>query len=207
MASGPLRTKTPPDLALVEEGFKLILDGLAIDRANDPHFKDTPKRAAEALYFELCGSLTQPQPENIQTTFPREGTAQMVLLRNIPVKSLCAHHLLPFVGTAAVAYIPGRDEILGLSKLSRIVDWYARQPQVQERLTEQVAEHLWELVGNPVGQSIGATTGGVGVLLRANHMCMCVRGVNHDGDMITSALRGNFMAPETRAEFIKLASD
>jgi GTP cyclohydrolase I len=184
-----------PKYELVEAGFRILMEGLGMEQS--AHTARTAERAARAWWDELCRGLTQPPP--VVTTFPSEDTS-MVLLRQIPVRSVCAHHLLPFVGTAVVAYIPGSKQILGLSKLSRLVDYYARQPQVQERLTAQVADAVAAHVLGAGGQK-----GGVGVFIRANHMCMQLRGVKHDGDMMTSALRGVFRRPEVRAEFLQLA--
>lgn len=188
-------------LSEVEEGFRLILRGLGIE--DTEHTKDTAHRAAKAWYHELCAGLTGSEPKI--TTFKSERTA-MVLLRNVPIRSVCAHHLLPFVGKAVVAYIPGRGEILGLSKLSRLANYCARRPQVQEDLTEQIADAVAKYVmgvDNTVG--MGKKTGGVGVLVRCDHMCMSLRGVQHPGDMMTSALRGVFNEAEVRDEFLRLS--
>lgn len=200
------------DITKVEEGFRLILDGLGLD-LDDAHLKDTPRRAAKAWFNELFAGLTGAAPQI--TTFPSK-VGELVMLRHIPVRSLCAHHLLPFYGTATVGYIPGNDHILGLSKLSRIVSHWARRPQVQEQLTGDIANHVWELVrgkfeSNAVAMDGGnvslgeAYTGGVGVIVRATHMCMMLRGVNHSGEMTTSAMRGTFFDnPTARAEFLHL---
>jgi GTP cyclohydrolase IA len=182
-----------PGEALVAEGFRLVLRGLGAD-LDDPHYRGTPERAARAFYRELCASMNTPPPEI--TTFPHEGYDQMIAVSGIPVKSLCAHHLLPFVGTATVAYIPGRGEVLGLSKLSRIVDYCSRKPQVQERLTIEIADMLWRLVAGEDGE------GGAGVFVTASHHCMCMRGVNHHAVMTTSNLRGAFTTPAVCAEFM-----
>ena len=213
---------------LVAAGFTLILKGLGMD-LHDPHVKDTPERAAHAWYHELCLGLTGKKPDI--TTFPSEDNVNgMIILRDIPVKSLCSHNLLPFIGHAVVGYIPGEEHILGLSKLSRIVNHWSRRPQVQDRLTQQIADDLWHRVGSQaftvtypyqdqdfvytgddVSENISVQTvysGGVGVVIRARHMCMELRGVNHASDMITSALRGKFLnEPQVRAEFLKLAGD
>ena len=187
----------------LEKGFTLILEGLGLNPENSDHLKGTPERAAKAWWEELCSGLTSPPPKI--TTF-RSELDQMVLLRGIPVKSLCAHHLLPFIGTAAVAYTPGTGRILGLSKLSRIVDHWARRPQVQEELTEQIANAVAKHV-IPTNRA-EESEGGVGVVIRANHMCMELRGVKHRGDMVTSAVRGLFKADaKARAEFLDLARD
>lgn len=180
---------------IVKAGFQLVLDGLGLPKTE--HTARTAERAAKAWWDEICRGLTQPPPAI--TTFPMHGKdSEMVILRAIPVRSVCAHHLLPFVGTAAVAYLPGKGRVLGLSKLSRLVDYWARRPQVQEDLTNQVADAMAALV-------MGQNRGGVGVVIRANHSCMELRGVKHSGDMVTSALRGSFKLPEVRAEFLRLA--
>jgi GTP cyclohydrolase I len=201
--------------ARVAEGFRLILEGLGVDE-DDPHFKGTPERAARACYDELCKGLTRLNEPKIET-FPANGADEMVILRGIPVRSLCSHHLLPFYGKASIAYVPGNDRLLGLSKLSRITDYWSRRPQVQENLTVQIADHVAQLVGvlipeefpkeggPPRGYVVDSGSGGVGVIIRAVHMCMQLRGVNHTGEMITSAVRGIFLSkPEVRAEFLRL---
>lgn len=185
--------KPERDFGLVVNGFQLVLNGLGIPATE--HTRDTAQRAAKAWWYELCRGVTQEPPKI--TTFPAKG-ANMVVLRSIPIRSLCAHHLLPFIGEAVVAYIPGDGKILGLSKLSRIADYWARRPQVQEELTDQIADAVAALVTK-------GKRGGVGVLIRANHACMELRGVQHKGDMLTSALRGVFRKPEVRDEFLRLA--
>lgn len=193
----------PTKEALVAYGFRRVLQGLGLD-LEDPHLKETPERAARAWYNELCSGITQPKPKI--TTFPVEGD-EMVLLTDIPVRSLCSHHLLPFYGTAAVAYIPGTNNVLlGVSKLSRVVDYWARRPQVQEALTVQIADYLAKVLGVEDNRGMAhVSSGGVGVVLRAEHMCMSCRGVKHKGEMITSAMRGVFFSnPQTRAEFLQL---
>jgi GTP cyclohydrolase I len=157
---------------------------------DDVHLQDTPRRVASA-YAEL---LT-PRSFNL-TTFPNdEGYDELVLARDIPFHSLCEHHLLPFKGVAHVGYLPG-DRILGLSKLARVVELFARELQVQERLTKQVADWLQEHL-DPKG---------VGVVLEAEHLCMSLRGVEAAGSRtITSALHGLVRDdPRSRAEFFAL---
>lgn len=187
-----------PSLKKVEQGFRLVLEGLGLD-PEGVHTKDTPVRAAKAWWWELCAGLTLPPPE--MRTFT-SSVDEMIVLRGIPVRSLCAHHLLPFIGEATIGYVPARNQILGLSKLSRLTDHWARRPQVQEELTAQIADALASLV---VDDRHTPPKGGVGVTIRANHLCMQVRGVNHSGDMVTSALRGVFQTnPAARAEFLSL---
>jgi GTP cyclohydrolase I len=153
---------------------------------------DTPKRVAKA-YAEL---LT-PR-EFTMTTFPNdEQYDELVLAKGIPFTSLCEHHLLPFTGTASVGYLPG-PRILGLSKLARVVELFARRPQVQERMTKQIADWLDTQLGPR----------GVGVVVEAEHTCMTLRGVQARGSAtVTSSLTGLIRTDErTRAEFLALAS-
>lgn len=158
---------------------------------DDAELLETPKRVADA-YAEL---LT-PEPFTC-TTFPNDGHYdEMVIARSIPMHSLCAHHLLPFIGVAHVAYLPG-ERIVGLSKLARIVDHFSRRLQNQERLTTQVADWLCDNLAPK----------GVGVLIEAEHLCMSLRGVQATGSRtVTSAVRGKLRDdPRTRAEFLSLA--
>jgi GTP cyclohydrolase IA len=158
---------------------------------DDEHLADTPRRVA-AAYQEL---LT-PRSFDL-TTFPNdEGYDELVLARDIPFHSLCQHHLLPFKGVAHVGYLPG-ERILGLSKLARVVERFARDLQVQERLTKQVADWLEEHLAPK----------GAGVVLEAEHLCMSLRGVQASGSRtVTSALHGLLREdPRSRAEFFSLA--
>lgn len=193
-----------PDFATVLEGFRMVLRGLGVD-LTDPHFKNTPYRVARAWYGELCRGLTTEAPE--ATTFPVEGDQGMVILKAIPIRSLCAHHLLPYFGTASIGYITGNEQILGLSKLSRIADWQARRPSVQESLTQSIATSIYDKIRCDGSKRGGKPRGGVGVVIRASHMCMALRGVNHTGEMVTSAIRGQFEFHEVRAEFLKLIGE
>ena len=152
--------------------------------------QDTPRRVASSF-----AELLEPRAFGL-TTFPNdEGYDELVVARDLPFSSLCEHHLLPFVGVAHVAYLPG-DRILGLSKLARVVDLHARRLQVQERLTRQVATWLQQQLSPK----------GVGVVLEAEHMCMSIRGVRAPGARtVTSALHGGIRDdPRTRAEFLAL---
>jgi len=178
---------------LMQSGFESIVEAVDPDWRNNPHLKDTPERAARAWFGEIFAGVTAEAPSI--TVFDHEGDSGMIVLNDIPVRSVCSHHLLPFVGTASVGYTM-INQLLGLSKLSRIVNHWARRPQVQEQLTNQVVNHL---------ESLGAT--GAGVVIKASHMCMSLRGVGHDGIMVTSALRGVFNEPEVRAEFLKLTGE
>lgn len=169
-----------------------LLRALGID-LSDPTLAGTPRRIAHA-YAEL---LT-PREFNL-TTFPNdEGYDELVLARDIPFTSVCEHHLLPFTGTAAVGYLPG-NRILGLSKLARVVELFARRPQVQERMTKQIATWL----------DTHLRPRGVGVVVRAEHTCMTLRGVRATGSStVTSALVGTIRTDaRTRAEFLDLAAE
>lgn len=168
------RDDTPIDLDAATGAVADLLTALGHDPATE-HLVDTPRRVAHA-YAEL---LT-PRPFDL-TTFPNdEGYDELVLARDIPFQSVCEHHLLPFHGVAHVGYIPGR-RILGLSKLARVVELHARALQVQERLTQQVADWLDEHL-DPKG---------VGVVLEAEHLCVSLRGVKAQGSRtVTSALHG-----------------
>jgi GTP cyclohydrolase IA len=178
------------DLPAAERAVADLLVALGQDLL-DQHTRDTPRRVA-AAYAEL---LT-PRAFNL-TTFPNdEGYDELVLARNIPVHSLCQHHMLPFKGVAHVGYLPGR-RVLGLSKLARVVELFARGLQVQERLTKQVADWLRDQL-DPIG---------VGVVIEAEHLCMSLRGVQADGARtVTSAVHGLLRDDHrSRAEFFALA--
>ena len=177
------------DLDRAADGVHELLLALGID-TDAEGLRDTPLRVAKA-YSEL---LT-PQPFTA-TTFPNdEGYDELVVARAIPFHSLCEHHLIPFVGVAHVAYLPG-ERIVGLSKLARVVEQFARRLQVQERMTVQIADWLEREL----------TPRGVGVVLDAEHFCMTIRGVQKPGARTTtSALRGHVRSDErTRAEFLAL---
>ena len=179
----------PVDLQAAATAAHDLLLALGID-TDEEGLRDTPRRVAKA-YAEL---LT-PVPFEA-TTFPNEeGDDELVVARAIPFHSLCEHHLIPFVGVANVAYLPG-ERIVGLSKLARVVEHFARRLQVQERMTVQIADWL-ETELSPRG---------VGVVLDAEHFCMTIRGVQKPGARTTtSALRGRVREDErTRAEFLSL---
>ena len=178
------------DLEAAEVAAEALMRALGMDPAAQG-LSDTPKRVARA-YAEL---LT-PR-EFTMTTFPNdEKYDELVLAKDIPFTSLCEHHLLPFTGTASVGYLPG-PRILGLSKLARVVELFARRPQVQERMTKQIAGWLDSQLGPR----------GVGVVVQAEHTCMTLRGVQARGSAtVTSALTGLIRSDErTRAEFLSLA--
>ncbi|HEX4717957.1 MAG TPA: GTP cyclohydrolase I FolE [Thermoleophilaceae bacterium] len=178
------------DLAAAEQAARDLLIALGAD-PDVESLADTPGRIAR-LYAELLA----PRPFRV-TTFPNDaGYDELVVARSIPFHSLCEHHLLPFVGVAHVGYLPG-DRIVGLSKLARIVDYFARGLQVQERLTARIADWLQDEL-EPKG---------VGVVLEAEHFCMSLRGATKPGaSTVTSALHGLVRDdPRTRQEFLALA--
>lgn len=159
----------------------------------EAHMKDTPRRVAR-MYLEIFGGLEAGSEPKI-TTFPNdEEYSNMVMVKDIPFFSVCAHHMIPFFGKAHVAYIPG-ERIVGLSKLARIVEFYARRPQLQERLTEQIIGFIEEKI-HPKGSM---------VVMEARHLCMEMRGVEKPGAMTTtSAVRGLFRDKMARDEFLDL---
>ena len=178
------------DIDAAERAVADLLLALRRD-PHDPHMRDTPRRVA-AAYTEL---LT-PRSFNL-TTFPNdEGYDELVVARDIPFHSLCQHHLLPFSGVAHVGYLPDA-RILGLSKLARVVELFARDLQVQERLTKQVADWLQHQLAPK----------GIGVVIEAEHLCMSLRGVQASGSRtVTSAVHGLLRDdPRSRAEFFALA--
>jgi GTP cyclohydrolase IA len=193
-ASSPLRIVHPHrdvDLAAAEEAAAAFLSALGMDLTAEST-QETPRRMA-AAYAEMFS----PRPFDL-TTFPNDqGYDELVLARSIPVQSVCEHHLLPFIGVAHVGYLPG-ERIVGLSKLARVVEMFARRPQVQERLTQQIADWL----------QAELSPRGVGVVIEAEHLCMSVRGVRSAGaSTVTSALHGLLRdRPESRAEFLALAT-
>jgi GTP cyclohydrolase I len=169
-----------------------ILSTLGLD-LSDPNLAETDLRVAK-MYLEMFHGLAEGAEPKV-TTFPnQEGYSHMVMEKQIPFYSLCAHHLVPFYGHAHIAYIP-RDRILGLSKFSRILEFYAKRPQLQERITEQVVTFLEEQL-----QPQGAM-----VVIEARHLCVEMRGVKKPGAMtVTSALRGIFHQRQVREEFLDL---
>lgn len=182
------------DRGKIEQGVRLMLEGIGEDPDRDG-LRETPARVAR-MYEEVFAGL-QADPHPLFETLFDEGHQEMVLVKDIPFYSMCEHHLVPFFGRAHVAYIPGPDgHICGLSKLARLVDVYAKRPQVQERLTSQIADSLVGEV-HPVGAL---------VVIEAEHMCMTMRGVKKPGSSTTtSALRGLFESSHaTRDEALSL---
>ncbi|RIK16581.1 MAG: GTP cyclohydrolase I FolE [Acidobacteria bacterium] len=185
----------PVDHARIEAAVREIL--LAVGEDPDREgLRQTPARVARS-YAEIFSGLGQEPTDVLGATFDVEHD-EMILVRDIDVFSVCEHHLVPFHGVAHVGYIPGADgRVVGLSKLARLVDVYARRPQVQERLTTQIAEALEERLAPR----------GVIVVVEAEHLCMSMRGVRRPGARtITSAVRGQLRDPATRAEAMSLVS-
>ncbi len=185
------------NLKMMEDGFKMILEGMGED-VNREGLLETPKRVAK-MYAEVMSSLSGEQrAEDILKTRFHEKYDEMIVVPNIPFASMCEHHFLPFTGKAHVAYIPG-DCVVGLSKIPRVVEFYARFPQIQERMTRQIAELIQKEL-KPKG---------VAVLLEASHMCMTMRGIKKPGaTMVTTQLLGCFKTDEkTRAEFLASIND
>jgi GTP cyclohydrolase I len=169
-----------------------ILTNLGLD-LKDPNLAETDRRVAK-MYMEMFKGLEGGAEPKV-TTFPNEeGYSHMVMETKIPFYSMCAHHLVPFYGHAHIAYIP-REQILGLSKFARILEFYAKRPQLQERLTEQVVKYLEDTL-HPLGAM---------VVIEARHLCVEMRGVKKPGALtITSALRGIFHQKPVREEFLDL---
>jgi GTP cyclohydrolase I len=178
------------DLGRIERAVREILAAVGEDPAREGLIR-TPERVALA-YAELFSGLREDPRRHLAVTFD-EHHHEMVILRDIPFASVCEHHLLPFTGRAHIGYIP-HGRVVGLSKLARLVEGYARRPQVQERLTSEIADAIMETL----------RPDGCGVVIEAVHTCMTLRGVKKPGaTMVTSALRGGFRRrPETRAEFL-----
>ncbi len=185
------------DLEKIAAGARLILEGIGEDLAR-PGIVETPRRVAE-MYEEICGGLHEDPAAEIKV-IPAETHDEIVMVKDIPIASLCEHHLAPFTGVAHIAYIPKDGRIVGLSKLARIVDIYARRLQVQERLTTEIAELLYHGDLRPKG---------VMVVIEAVHLCMTMRGVKKPGAMtITSAVRGVFRKDErTRFEAMSFLTE
>ncbi len=184
-----------PDQKRIAALVKSLLKELGEDPARDG-LKKTPERVARSLTY-----LTRGYRQNVKAVvngaYFTSGTNHMVILKNIELYSMCEHHLLPFFGSCAIGYI-SQGKVLGVSKLARIVDMYARRLQIQERLTEQIADAVMQ----------EADAEGVGVVIRAKHLCMMMRGVEkQNSEMVTSAVLGSFRSDEkVRGEFLSLVN-
>jgi len=177
------------------KAYEKYMDALGFDWRNDPNSSNTPMRVAKAFVNDIASGCYSEPPS--VTAFPSDGYDGVIAQCNIPVKSLCSHHHLAFTGVAHVAYIPSIDgKVIGLSKLNRIVEFYARRPQIQESLCVQIH--------NAINLACEGNLG-VAVVVKAQHTCACLRGVKHDGCfMITSKLTGDFLSDDkTRTEFYK----
>jgi len=181
------------DLKKIETGVRLMLEGMGEDPERDG-LKKTPERVAQ-FYAELTEGMWVDVDEQI-VPLPGDSHDEMVLVKDISIASVCEHHLAPFVGKCHIAYIPKNGRIIGLSKLARIAETFARRLQVQERLTQQIAKTLFDRL-EPVG---------VMVVVEAEHTCMTLRGVKKPGAItVTSAVLGGFRKdPRTRAEAMAL---
>ncbi|HMP78999.1 MAG TPA: GTP cyclohydrolase I FolE [Pirellulaceae bacterium] len=180
------------DLKRIEAAVREILEAVGED-SQRPGLRETPRRVAR-MYQEMFAGLHHDPSRHLEIVFP-ETYDEMVLIRDIPFTSMCEHHLLPFSGVAHVAYIPD-GKVTGLSKIARVVEEVARRPQVQERMTQDIAELI----------DSSLNTIGVAVVLEAEHSCMAIRGIKKPGSTtVTSALRGIFKTNEaSRAEFMAL---
>ena len=185
-------TNGKPDLKTIEQAVRQILVAVGEDPDREG-LKETPRRVAN-MYREILGGLYEDPGAHLEVTFT-EQYDEMVILRDIPFYSTCEHHLMPFIGKAHVAYLPN-GKVVGVSKLARVVESFARRPQLQERLTCQIADLIMKRLGAK----------GVAVIVEASHTCMALRGVRKPGaTMVTSAVRGLFKTnPATRGEFINL---
>ena len=186
----------PFDAARVEAAIRELLIGIG-ENPDREGLAQTPARVAKS-YAEIFGGLHQTARDVLTTTFSL-GHDELVVVRDIPIYSTCEHHLLPFHGVGHVGYIPGEDgKITGLSKIARLVDMYSRRPQVQERLTTQIADAMVEIL-NPLG---------VIVIIDCEHLCMSMRGVKKsNARTTTSAVRGVLQNTATRAEAISLITN
>ena len=180
------------DKKKIQQAVLTLIEAIGED-PNREGLKGTPRRIAD-MYAELFTGLGVDPKKELEISFD-EGHHEMVILKDIPFYSICEHHLLPFFGLAHVGYIP-KGRIVGASKLARAVEILAKRPQLQERLTSQIAEAVVEALA----------PNGVGVVIEAEHMCMTMRGVKKPGSkIVTSAMRGLFRTnPATRAEFMSL---
>lgn len=183
------------DKEKIKKAIELIIEAIGEDKEREG-LKDTPERVAD-MYEEIFKGLKENPREYLKNGFFEEKHQEMVILRNISFFSMCEHHLLPFFGKAHVGYIPNK-KLVGISKIARVVDTLARKPQLQERLTSEIADIIYDEI-KPLG---------LGVVLEAQHLCMIMRGIKKPGSIIvTSAIRGGFRKyASTRSEFLFLIS-
>lgn len=183
------------DLEAIKDAVRTILEAVGEDPDREG-LLETPRRVAK-MYAEMFEGLHKDPAKHLEVTFPEEYD-ELVLVRDIPFTSMCEHHLLPFTGVAHVGYLPN-GRVTGLSKLARVVEEVARRPQVQERMTQTIADMIEERLGSS----------GVAVVVRAEHSCMSIRGVKkHGSSTVTSALRGVFKTNQSsRAEVMSLITN
>lgn len=183
------------DKEKIKKAIEMIIEAIGEDK-NREGLRETPERIAD-MYEEIFKGLYENPREHLKNGFVEEKHHEMVILRNISFFSMCEHHFLPFFGKAHVGYIPSK-KLVGISKIARVVDIVSRKPQLQERMTSEIADIIYEEV-QPLG---------VGVVIEAEHLCMVMRGVKKMGSLIvTSAIRGGFEKyASTRSEFLMLIS-
>lgn len=182
------------DQEKIKKAVRMILEAIGEDPEREG-LVDTPSRVAR-MYAEMFGGLHRDPRQHLETCYYEEKHDEMVIIKDISIYSMCEHHLLPFYGKAHIAYIPSLEKIVGLSKIVRVIETLARRPQLQERLTTQIADTIMG--------SLEAK--GVAVVVEAEHLCMAIRGVKKPGSLtITSAVRGIFRSNHlTRAEAFSL---
>lgn len=191
-----VRKKEDIWLQAVSEKYGEFLSSLGYDWENDPNMKETPKRVAKMYLKEIGVGSYVEEPK--MTAFPNSTRYTGIIFQEADVKSLCSHHMMPFAGKAYVAYLPKAEgKVIGLSKINRVVDWFARRPQLQENLTKQIHDYI----ASKVGESLG-----VAVYIEASHTCVSHRGVNQESTMRTNICSGNFLSNElgSRDEFMQL---
>ena len=170
------------DAAAARRAIAELIRALGLDPAAEPELAETPERVAD-MYREMLSGL-EPANDPDLATFPHDGQGDLVVVRDLPFYSLCIHHFVPFFGRALVAYLPGQT-LVGISGAARLLEHYARRPQLQERLGQQIADHLERLI----------RPRGVAVVLEARHLCMEMRGVRKAGVVETRAVRGELADP------------
>ncbi len=168
------------DTEKIKKGVKLILEGIG-ENPNSKRLKKTPQRVAN-MFLEVLSGI-HDDPDKFTKLLSEEKHDEMVILKDVPIYSMCEHHLLPFYGTASIAYIPNKGKIMGLNTIAQLIDTLSKRLQIQERLTKQIADYLVKTL-SPLG---------VMVVIKAEHLCMTMRGAKKPGSItITSALRGSF---------------
>lgn len=183
-------------LLKAEKAYGEFLETLGYDWKNDPNMVKTPYRVAKMFINEITSGSYEKSPKVV--TFPSSGYSGMVTEMGIEVNSLCSHHLLPFCGVCHISYIPKEGgTVLGLSKLNRVVHWFAKRPQLQEQLTKQIHDYLSEILGD--------TVRGIAVFIEAEHMCVSMRGAEDNSSMITNYCSGLFLdnLMNSRDEFLR----